>query len=693
MYTPQNNNTPVTPTNPSPSVFGNVVFTIPAGTLPPGQAQAYTMTNAFNRPFTNTAITVPLGVSSSNAPFDLNKSIVLTSTQSPISGNHTLDAREPANTVIIAIELSAAGSGILSKIECLELDCAYSPKRPVTPSDVVSVTDPFPIQLFRFQISRPGVDYAAFLPPVGSPLGIRNSTLRTFADFNLRAQSFPRPIAGYLSPPYFMDKPDNLSALPFSPPGGLTGGSFTSDLAFSPIPWGHSANTGPTQTILFDTPQEFVSLAQFQHADLTASNSSRSVATQPGNALGNSYAPHLVKRGLSFENRFDYTVSSLIAFTALQNRYFDMSYLLNVALWDSFFLSTVPTSGAITPRNPRINEIQEGSSPTDLRDPLRASSKLWVQGGFNINSTRPDAWKALLASNNKLLHPAESNIQDSAMFPRSLSQTGEAQLPMPSGDGNDSLNGFRRLTSAHLDTLASEISRQVRLRGPFVSLSHFINRSLLNLSPSTKELSRSGALQSAIDGSDLNLSPSRSSTGFVNLSPANNQVQMQAYSANNQLPEADMVGTGRVTQLPPKDASDPGPAVWPLWSKDGNPGNTGSMLADRALLTDPAYRSEQGFRSTGIPGWLTQADVLQVIGPIINARSDTFRIRSYGEALDPAGRTLARAYCEAIVQRLPNFLDPSNLPETRPSILNPTNAKFGRRFEIVSFRWLHPDEI
>jgi len=117
------------------------------------------------------------------------------------------------------------------------------------------------------------------------------------------------------------------------------------------------------------------------------------------------------------------------------------------------------------------------------------------------------------------------------------------------------------------------------------------------------------------------------------------------------------------------------------------------------MLTDAKLQPEQGFRSTGIPGWVTQADVLQALGPVLSARSDTFRIRSYGEALSPDGKTvLARAWCEVIVQRTPNYVDPTNTPTQRDAtltdkVLTPMNKLFGRRFEIVSFRWLSQDEI
>jgi len=94
----------------------------------------------------------------------------------------------------------------------------------------------------------------------------------------------------------------------------------------------------------------------------------------------------------------------------------------------------------------------------------------------------------------------------------------------------------------------------------------------------------------------------------------------------------------------------------------------------------------------GIPGYLTQADVLQSLAPVITCRSDTFRIRAYGEAKDLSGKVVARAWCEAVVQRRPDFVDPGDLAEAT-TVNSDINKKFGRRFEIVSFRKLSPSEI
>jgi hypothetical protein len=128
-------------------------------------------------------------------------------------------------------------------------------------------------------------------------------------------------------------------------------------------------------------------------------------------------------------------------------------------------------------------------------------------------------------------------------------------------------------------------------------------------------------------------------------------------------------------------------------STDQNYGSVASIFAETKMLSDATYIPEQGFRSTGIPGWLTQADVLQVIGSSITAKSDTFRIRAYGEALDANGKTTSKAWCEAIVQRTPSYVDPTNDPTVRGTDLTTLNTTYGRKYQILSFRWLSPQEI
>jgi hypothetical protein len=112
-------------------------------------------------------------------------------------------------------------------------------------------------------------------------------------------------------------------------------------------------------------------------------------------------------------------------------------------------------------------------------------------------------------------------------------------------------------------------------------------------------------------------------------------------------------------------------------------------------IPDPT-RMEQTLKppskAWGAPAWLTQADVLQVIGPALTARSDSFVIRAYGDAVDSStGRVTARAWCEAVVQRVPEPVMPDD-SGINPR-LTPGFTDFGRRFLIKSFRWLSEKEI
>jgi hypothetical protein len=75
----------------------------------------------------------------------------------------------------------------------------------------------------------------------------------------------------------------------------------------------------------------------------------------------------------------------------------------------------------------------------------------------------------------------------------------------------------------------------------------------------------------------------------------------------------------------------------------------------------------------------TATQVYAVLAPHIALRSDTFRVRAYGETANRADATRveATAYVEAIVQRSPE----------------PMPDGSGRRFVVSYFRWLGPGDI
>jgi hypothetical protein len=97
-----------------------------------------------------------------------------------------------------------------------------------------------------------------------------------------------------------------------------------------------------------------------------------------------------------------------------------------------------------------------------------------------------------------------------------------------------------------------------------------------------------------------------------------------------------------------------------------------------------------GTTADGAPGVISQADLLTAIAPVLTARGDTFRIRAYGEAGPTNGRKV-KAWCEAVVQRVPEYLDSEDKPWVTPT--KALNTRFGRRYEVVSFRWLSQSEI
>jgi hypothetical protein len=252
---------------------------------------------------------------------------------------------------------------------------------------------------------------------------------------------------------------------------------------------------------------------------------------------------------------------------------------------------------------------------------------LLLDGAFNVNSTSVEAWEALLRSSKNLVGTKD------VVFPRLLHAPGGEWRTGKSANAQEAWDGYRALSDAEVRLLAEAIVNQVKLRGPFLSMADFVNRRLRD-----DETGRMGPLQAAIESAGLN-------QAFRSTYPLNNRDALTDYSH-------------------PDNISD-------------------STRLEQTLKPDSM--------AWGVPGYLTQADILQVIGSTLTARSDTFRIRSYGEATDDAGIVKARAWCEAVVQRLPDPVTPdaTDLNPVKPG----TAADFGRRFAIVSFRWLKPEEV
>jgi hypothetical protein len=110
---------------------------------------------------------------------------------------------------------------------------------------------------------------------------------------------------------------------------------------------------------------------------------------------------------------------------------------------------------------------------------------------------------------------------------------------------------------------------------------------------------------------------------------------------------------------------------------NGFAATTAGKAANGPFVSVDAFAAylETIFPATGSP---TAAQVIDALRPLLTTRSDSFRLRAYGEAVNPADDTVVEAAvtCEAWVQRTPA-----------------ATPGFGRRFVVTTFRWLGPDDL
>lgn len=409
------------------------------------------------------------------------------------------------------------------------------------------------------------------------------------------------------------------------------------------------------------------------------------------NVLASSYLPHFVQPvGNSLLHPLMSPTKVIEVDTTIStDPMLDQSVLANLALYDRFYFSTFATRGAQTPDTvfeQFINYIDPLALPQAPQVPLpsqsfqpflpagktgvtakaelfaggkpnafayqKAAEYQMIRGPFNVNSTSVQAWKAVLAAMNK---------SDVAIFwAKSLGLEAKKSNSVPilgmsllnggkigEGGGNVQIddektndwNGYREISDAQLTGLATKIVDQVRLRGPFLSMAEFVNRQIGPESP----LSLSGALEKAIADSGIN----------------------DNFLGNN------------VTPLTLASFDNPSGSALPLYN----------YKTKAATIGNPA---------AGAPGWVSQGDLLRILEPAATVRSDTFVIRVCGQAQDSGGNITARAYAEAVVQRTPEYVNPVDRPSLNAytvSTASAANVTFGRRMNLVSFRWLSSNEI
>lgn len=444
------------------------------------------------------------------------------------------------------------------------------------------------------------------------------------------------------------------------------------------VAWGNAFEpaTATTPVVLFQVPtRPLLSLAQLAHADIGL------VDTDAGYAIGNSNASPWID---TLDKLVSWPTSPANALERV-----DIAYAANLGLWDRCFFSGFNAGTAKAPStgtNPASGKTYDGSSQpyanvsaavdalflgaqdvlanrrmtwgrfpratatagdTALKaafvDPTQTAKQILHEGTFNVNSTSVAAWKAQLASGFQALANGNAKTPDYP-FSRQAPPTGES---VESGNANR-WSAYRSLAESDgtLTKLAEAIVAEVRARGPFMSLSDFVNRRL-----ATDATGRKGALQAAIDAV---ASPA--------INTAVNTTALGATASPRILQPAAISPTTQAADIPV---------------------------------------------ALGRPDQLLQSDILAALGPGLAARSDTFVIRAYGE--DGTGQG-GRAWCEVTVQRLPEWVVPTNQELNTPNAgyrtgaaatrgatvdtlqrnagLGAVNRQLGRRFAIVSFRWI-----
>ena len=420
---------------------------------------------------------------------------------------------------------------------------------------------------------------------------------------------------------------------------------------------------------LFDyptSPYGPLSLGSFQHANLSVHS------WQPTYAFGNSQAPPRF-------NRNSHQLST-------QTDLYDVSYLLNASTWDSYYLSTIPQS-SITPSsgmrlpnsrqyltNSNSNaDLSLGKIANDIGFNFSAANVL-IHGGFNVNSTSHTAWQAFLSGMlgqkvQTLQSSEDSNSETAAAMGRFLSpllaEPEEVAQDRSNTDFNvaNSWAVTRTLNSSEIETLSKRIVEEVKLRGPFLSLSDFVNR---RLEPDSNVTGDDRIYQEILG----------------TLQAAINKASVEDQEINYHYYAADNPPSTKMTIKPSQD-----------WQ--GTMGFSVSQEAQEAMFGLPKSKIDSvgGLIHNYASNFLSQADVLTKIGPSITVRGDTFVIRSYGDSVDSAGRVVATAWCEAVVQRSATPVNWDGTDSTLIQPQNPSQLGFGRNFKLISFRWLKEKDV
>ncbi len=548
--------------------------------------------------------------------------------------------------------------------------------------------------------------------PVGNKIRYSSSG---FNNVNMAYFSSSNPAFTYSGSLNLLNAPFDLDFRTLT--GSMDTGVPQSDGTQGYVVTGLDAATGLSKAVIAELPvRPLISLVELQSCDLRFTNP---VPPYMTNLVGNADASPILPPddvvGPWIRQDGSRQPRDMIPAAHMQ---YDDSYCLNHLLFDNWFVSSLaprpadraglrPTAGnehkwnaaVMTSIKAAWSEFTAGTTPlpntsyvptstasafaVDVTgDPFggsatpaipigfqRIAAQLRVTDQFNVNSVSVPAWRAILgalrAREVPVLAPGSSTTttvtSSGTPLPR-MQVAGE--VATASGNASKAVTGFASLTDTQLDLLAAEIVAQVRLRGPFLSLSEFVNRRLAAADNTLTDPSLSGALGMALRKIEADLTKPAADFGKTT---SNRSV----FNGTN------LMG--------------PGPDGRPLLALGEFTDSSGDYLHPKAA---------EGNSNFGLPGWPRQADLLRPLAPIITVRDDTVVVRAYGAATIGTNGSTARAWCEVVLSRSPEYIDSRVAAHEAPlgdGISSGTsylpNIALGRRYKVVSFRWLTPQEL
>lgn len=289
---------------------------------------------------------------------------------------------------------------------------------------------------------------------------------------------------------------------------------------------------------------------------------------------------------------------------------------------------------------------------------------LYTEGQFNVNSTSARAWEAVLAGSRytNFIH---------AQRDRDLHDAYNYNAGQVIDTGVDYPVGFTRFPQAIQELFDVSVT----------SMDSEFDRHFLNLKPGLTFLApRVGMAGSDtdFDASDVSLIREFAQALADHIRQRHEEAGRPYFSLNEFISEPFREGEPLLETLLQGNVD---PIQYPRLSAGG--------LRKLTLPVDGTLAPVEAEERT--PSWLSQADILTALAPFLSTRSGTFKIRAYGDVVNPVtGEVKSRSWCEAVVQRLITPMDPAVAPADFAR--NPPGL-FGRKFKIISFQWLDESDV